>query len=159
MKGTSASELKRSAIVRVLCLSVFLVLAGSFSAFGQATTPEQTVKAFYKWYVHSLNASDKGPSKAQLRPHISARLARWMNTKEYAEWDADYFLSAQDFGSHWGDYVQVSKVALKDNVATLHVKLVEPPTKDGTGMGDRELDLKLVKEAGAWKIDRVNAKD
>lgn len=135
----------------LLC-TVFIV-AGAGLAFGQTATPEQTVKKFYTWYMHELNTSkSEGPSKAKLRPYISARLARWMNTKEYAEWDSDYFIDAQDWGKKWGENIAVSDVKVVGATATLRVTLTDPEL-------NRILDLKLLKEGGTWRIDRVKGKE
>jgi uncharacterized protein DUF3828 len=134
-------------------LCTVFILVGAGLAFGQAGTPEQAAKTFYKWYMHELNVpGSEGPSKAKLRPFISVRLAKWMNTKEYAEWDADYFIDAQDWGKKWGDNIAVSNVKVVGATATLRVTLTDPEL-------NRTLDLKLLKEGGKWKIDRVKGKE
>lgn len=157
---SSASKTKRRATSVAVCLTVFLVLFGAFTAFGQTATPEQTARSFYKWYVHELNANRNPPDeRAKFGQFVSARLAKWVRkTIASGEYDADYFVAAQDFGHDWGDNVRVSRVAVSGGSATLHVKLVQPKTKD-TPAWDRDLDLKLLKEGGAWKIDRVTAKN
>jgi len=152
MKLSSVRKAAFRGIWSALLCTVFIV-AGAGLALGQAATPEQTVKTFYKWYVHKLNASDaKEPTKAQLRPYISARLAKWMTTKEYAEWDADYFIDAQDWGKKWEDNIAVSGVNVSGNSATLRVTLTDPEL-------NQTLDVKLLKEGGSWKIDRVKGKE
>jgi len=91
--------------------------------------------------------------KAKMRTFISARLAKWIRSKAYEEYDADYFIDAQDYGEGWENNIQISKVVVKGNTASLRVTLV-----DKGPMGNKILDLKLLKESGAWKIDRVAGK-
>ena len=139
----------------LLLISVLIMLAG-FS-FGQANRgPADTSKTFYKWYLHELNA-ERNPTdnKAKMRTFISSRLARWITSKAYREYDADYFINAQDFGTGWENNIEISKVVITGNAATLRVTLVDG--KDGP-MGSQILDLKLLKESGAWKIDRITGK-
>jgi hypothetical protein len=137
----------------LLLTSVLIMLAG-FS-FGQANRgPADTSKAFYKWYLHELNAQhNPSDNKAKMRTFISSRLARWITSKAYREYDADYFINAQDFGEGWENNIEISKVVITGNAATLRVTLV-----DKGSMGNQVLDLKLLKESGAWKIDRITGK-
>ena len=137
----------------LLLFFLFTGLVGS--AFAQANTgPGDTSKTFYKWYLHELNAQhNPEQNKAKMRTFISARLVRWVNSKAYSDYGADYFIDAQDFGEGWENNIQVSKVVVTGNTATLRVTLV-----DTGSMGNKILDLKLLKEAGAWKIDRITGK-
>ena len=137
----------------LLLIFLFAVLAGS--AFAQAnSSPAETSKSFYKWYLHELKA-ERSPAdeKAKIRTFISARLYKWIGSKAYREYDADYFIDAQDFGEGWENNIQTSKVVVTGNTATLRVTLL-----DKGSMGNQILDLKLLKEGGAWKIDRVAGK-
>ena len=139
----------------LLLFFLFTGLVGS--AFAQANTgPGDTSKTFYKWYLHELNAQhNPEQNKAKMRTFISARLVRWVNSKAYSDYGADYFIDAQDFGESWENNIQVSKLVVTGNVATLRVTLLDG--KNGP-MGSKILDLKLLKEAGAWKIDRITGK-
>jgi len=138
----------------LLLFFLFTALVGSASA--QANSPADTSKSFYKWYLHELNA-ERSPAdeKAKIRTFISARLAKWIGSKAYAEYDADYFIDAQDYGQGWENNINISKVVVTGNTATLRVTLADG--KDGP-MGTQILDLKLLKEGGSWKIDRVTGK-
>src|SRR5947208_1557692 len=74
-----------------------LLLLGSVMAvpaWSQASkSPEQTVKDFYRWYLHELNA-EREPRKERTKVNaiVSARLKRWFSSKAGREWDADYFI-------------------------------------------------------------------
>ena len=143
----------------MLCTLLIVFTAGF--TFAQSLKPEQTARSFYKWYVHELNA-ERNPTdeKAKLRQFVSVRLAKWVaSTIARGEYDADYFLAAQDWGRDWGDNIQISNVAVNGSSATLRVKLIQPNTGPTAGMGNRILELKLLKEGGVWKIDRVKGKD
>jgi len=142
----------------LFCTLIVLVLAGF--CFGQVGTPDQTAKTFYKWYMHELNA-ERNPTdeKAKLRQFVSARLAKWLGSKAYEDYGADYFIDAQDWGRDWENNIQISKVVVTGNSATLRIKLIQPRSGPTPEMGDKILDLKLLKEAGAWKIDRVTGKN
>src|SRR5256885_3572613 len=70
------------------------------------STPTNTVRAFYKWYVHALNKNVAEPlksDKATAQKYVTASLRRRI-AKAMASEDgigADYFLSAQDFDKNW----------------------------------------------------------
>ena len=118
-----------------------------------ADTAEQATKSFYGWYLKQViankNANDK---KEIIQKYVSKRLSRWYFSPAYEEYGADYFIDAQDLDENW--QVTTSKAVIKGNTATLKVKLAAPNAgKDGW---TQNLTVKLVKEAGAWKIDSVN---
>lgn len=137
-----------------------MALVPTGHAFGQANSgPAETSKSFYKWYLHELNA-ERNPTdnKAKMRTFISDRLARWIRSKAYEDYGADYFIDAQDFAKEWENNIQVSNVVTRAGTATLRVTLVEPKSGNAPGMGNKVLDLKLLKERGLWKIDRIKGK-
>lgn len=142
-------------------LSVALLLAVAGFSYGQANSgPAETSKAFYKWYLHEMNA-ERNPTddKAKMRTFISDRLARWSNSKAYQDYGADYFIDAQDFGEGWEHNIGISKVVVLGSSATLRVTLVQPHSGNTPDFGNKILDLKLLKERGAWKIDRITGKN
>ena len=148
--------------VRVFSLLLVLlasVLAmGSFSPASADTQQaiSQKVKKFYGWYVARLS-KDKSPmdNRAMIRNHSSRRLWKWLNSKAYGEYGADYFLAAQDFGRDWGTNLKISNFKTKGKVVTLTLRLGRTKPEQ-TEIGPHTIKLKLVKESGAWKIDRVN---
>ena len=75
------------------------------------------------------------------------------NKKAYDnnEFDADYFISAQDFDEKWATNMKISNVKIKGNKATANVVL------DGKGSFDSKLKLKLIKEKSVWKIDVIES--
>jgi hypothetical protein len=138
-----------------MLITVFTVMSvpGLARASG---TPEQTVKEFYRWYMHELNANrDPRKQKTKINSTVSARLRKWFLTKEYKEWDADYFIDAQDFDPKWENGVSTSKAMIKGDKADVKVTLAAPG-RNTSGMGPQTLKIKMIKEGGSWKIDRVN---
>jgi hypothetical protein len=139
-------------------LACFL-FAGSVLA--QASeTPEQAARDYYRWYIQSLNA-EKYPiqrQKSALLKKVSARLGKWIYSPAYREYGADYFLDAQDWDENWIDGISTSKATVSGNAASLRVTLVDPK-KRAPGYGRRVLTVKMVKEGGAWKLDRVTGQN
>jgi hypothetical protein len=146
---------------RTIFLAGILALLTLLPAFaiGQTAAPEATAKAFYKWYVHELNA-EKNPidQKAKLRQYVSQRLYRWVGSKAYEEYGADYFIDAQDYAHDWEKNIDISAVSIKGTTASLRVTLRQPANGEMQAW-NRILDLKLLKEGGAWKIDRIKGKN
>ena len=132
----------------------FIGIVGANSAKA-AGTPEQTTKIFYEWYLKELKREGGNPidNKAMLAKYASKRLVKQINAwRDAEEYDADYFIDAQDFEDKWR--VTVSKSVVKGNTATLKVTLAAPKAKATDWK--QNLSLKLIKKNGAWKIDKVS---
>jgi hypothetical protein len=137
-------------VALLLLISLFCCL----SAVAQTvnSTPEATIKGFYSWYVKEIS-KNKFPlteQPAKMKTFITARCYN-ENKKTYDknEFDADYFIAAQDFDEKWATNIKVSNVKIVGNKATANVLL------DGKGSFDNKLKLKLVKEKSSWKIDTI----
>jgi hypothetical protein len=136
--------------------TVLLVVVVCFSALqAQTQTPAAAAQGFYRWYVGELNASrfpiDK--NRPEMRRRVSARLARWLFSPAYREYGADYFLDAQDYDEAWASSVTAAPGKTTGNTATVTV------TMPKTDVFDRKVvTVSLVKEAGAWKIDKVKGR-
>lgn len=142
---------------KTIWLGLILTLFLCGNAFGQTETPEQTAKDFYKWYLTELN-NERYPinrQKSEILKRVSKRLGRWLYSPAYEEFGADYFLDAQDWDENWAKGITTSKAIIKGNNATVKVSLTAPKGMN-KGFGARSLNVKLVKEGGTWKIDRVN---
>ena len=136
---------------------LLIVLFFHADVFSQTSSPEQTAKDFYKWYLTELNA-ERHPiqqNKRLMLQKISARLGKWLYSKAYEEYGADYILDAQDYERTWVSGISAAPAATKGNVS--NVKLTFTP-KRGTysGFGVRTMPIRLVREGGVWKIDMVN---
>jgi len=146
----------KTTIRRIALASAFACLIFTSASYAQsASAPEKAAKDFYKWYLHELNA-DRFPisnQKPQMLKMISRRLGKWIYSKAYEEYGADYFIDAQDWDENWENGIKTSKAAVKGNTATLKVNFISKQE----GFGNYALNVKLVKETGVWKIDRVSS--
>jgi hypothetical protein len=139
----------------------FLLVLGSanLTSAQASQTPEQVAAEFYKWYLSELNR-DRDPrtqAKQKVLKYLSRRAGKWLYSIPPGEYGADYFIDAQDFDEEWAETVSVSKATIKGNTASLTVTL--GVYKDGRkyqGIGKHVLRLKMVREGGLWKIDRIN---
>jgi uncharacterized protein DUF3828 len=136
-----------------LVLAGLVILPASVRAQG---SPEDTLRNFYKWYLHELNA-DRSPrwTSAKVTSVSSARLRSWFRSKAGREWDADYFIDAQDFDKDWETNIAVSKAVISGSRADVAVTL-GPKNPAPNAVGQQVLKIKMVKETGGWKIDHVN---
>lgn len=143
--------------MRLLLPASLLFFALHISAAAQVKSPDAVAKDFYKWYLTELNAERDPISqhKARMRSFISARLSRWVYSPAYSEYGADYFIDAQDWEQSWVNGISTTRPVIKGAIATVRVQF--DPAKGATsGFGRRILPVKLVKEGGVWKIDRIN---
>lgn len=142
---------------KTIWLSLILTLFLCGNAFAQTETPEQTAKDFYKWYLTELN-NERYPinrQKSEMLKKVSKRLGRWLYSPAYEEFGADYFLDAQNWDENWVNGVTTSKATIRGNIATVKVSLAAPK-RTHTNYDTHNLTVKLVKEDGTWKIDRIN---
>jgi hypothetical protein len=118
-------------------------------------SPEAVVRAFYKWYVHSLNhkIDPYQRQRATLRKYVTRRFLQQIADiiKKEGYLDADYFLAAQDWDAEWEKNVDVSGTQITGDTATTSVTLT------GRESFIDKLKVKLKHEAGVWKIDQVDA--
>lgn len=138
--------------MKKIALSFLVVLFFSLAISAQTANknPEITIKNFYYWYVKEI-AKNKFPlaeQPAKMKQFVTVRCYN-ENKKAYDnnEFDADYFIGAQDFDEKWARFVKISKVKINGSKATANVVL--------SGSFDSKLKLKLVKEKSVWKIDVI----
>lgn len=138
--------------MKKIALSFLIVIICGLAAAAQST-PETTIKNFYSWYVREIskNKFPLAEQPAKMKQFITTRCYN-ENKKAYDnnEFDADYFISAQDFDEKWATNVKISNVKINGNKASANVVL------DGKGSFDSKLKLKLVKEKNVWKIDVID---
>jgi ABC-type transporter MlaC component len=117
------------------------------------TPPERVVRDFYQWYVQALvqNRDPFTQDRAQLKRYVSERLLREIDhaRKGPDGLDGDPFVDAQDFDKDWAKNISVSAPVINGKRATTVVEL------SGKEMGTRKLQVTLVQENGAWKVDKV----
>jgi len=111
------------------------------------TAPDKVIKEFYAWYIRAIDAGTDPFKKGRqtLQKYVTARL---IELAEHSDADYDTFLYSQDWDIAWADTAAISDLRIKALTATAIV------TFDGNLKYPR-LALTLLKQAGAWKIDRV----
>jgi hypothetical protein len=120
------------------------------------TSPEATLTAFYKWYLRQLRLEHyPRPTTARVNAAISTRLRKWFKSGEGREWDADYFIDAQDWDPKWETHINVTKAVTNGNNADVRV-ILGPRVKAVNSMSPHTLRIKMVKEKDGWKIDHIN---
>src|SRR5258708_39498561 len=92
------------------------------------SSPGNTVRAFYKWYVHALNRNIAEPLKsdrASARKYVTASLLRRIEKAMAKEdgLDADYFLSAQDWDKDWENNIVIGKASTTGATSIVNVVL------------------------------------
>lgn len=141
--------------IKIIGFALFLFfIAGVSANYAQtANTPEQSAKSFYQWYIKEL-ASESSPirQKKAVLKSVSRKLGSFIYSSSYEEYGADYIIDAQDFDETWR--VSTTKAVVRGNTATLKVLLKSNRSRNEDF--SRSLALKMVKENGEWKIDRVN---
>ena len=121
-----------------------------------AKTPEETIRAFYHWYMSALIAG-KSPFQSKdskLKQFVTERFLNEIDKtyKENNGLGADPFIQAQDFDNGWKSNIIVTKLKTTGSTATAKVEL------KGKGLS-RKLSVSLVREQDTWKLDQVTPID
>ncbi len=129
--------------------SILLIIFFGFSAVSNASaqsSPEAVIKAFYNWHIRSVSQNaGKKKGKATLRKYVTTSLIQKIPKFE-SEMEADYFIQSQEWNDDWEDKFTVSKPTVNGTNATSIVTFPD---------GYPRVKVTLKKEAGAWKIDKV----
>ena len=137
--------------IALSALVVLLVISTAFTNPPSPASPEDTVRQFYAWYLHSLNKQVPNPLKNRtvslkyLTPEFLRRVPRLVK-----ETDADAIICAQDFDAEWEKNVKVDEATIKGSRATTFVQL------HGTQMDSVKLKITLKKTTAGWRIDAVD---
>ena len=147
--------------MKLLVSLVTLVVALGISSVAQATepvaaNPSEAIRNFYHWYVGELIANrDPLANRSQLKRFVTERLVKEIDRMKKGPdgLDGDYFVDAQDFDDLWAKNITVSDVKISGAKATAEVLLAGKPDMR------RRLQLSLVNDAGAWKVDKVKGRE
>jgi hypothetical protein len=115
--------------------------------------PADAVRSFYSWYVHEVQ-SGAGPLKKereQMRKFVTDRLLNRIDKmpKGPGGLDGDFFLDAQEVDPEWGKNIAVGNSYIGKTMSKLSVILT------GRKLGDRQFEVKVLFQEGAWKIDEI----
>jgi len=142
-------------IVALVSVAVALAMAHAPAA-ETATTPEDCIRNFYRWYVTNLVANrDPMKQRKEIRQYATERLLREIGKMKTGPdgLDGDYFTDAQDFDPLWAKNISISDVRTQGDKSSARVLL------NGQKGMQKKLLVHLVKEAGAWKVDKVKGLD
>jgi hypothetical protein len=120
------------------------------------TTPEESIRSFYSWYVTALVANrDPVKQRPEMKRFATDRLLKEIDKMKKGPegLNGDYFLDAQDFDEQWAKNISVSNMKIEGSKATAHVLL------DGPEGMRKKLVVQLVNDAGTWKIDKVQGRN
>jgi len=143
-------------------MAVFLIVTAALLTTGQvraaesAARPEDCIRNFYRWYVTNLVANrDPMKQRQEIRRYATERLLKEIDkmVKGPDGLDGDYFVDAQDFDPLWAKNISISEVKTLGEKSTAHVLL------NGSKDMKKKLVVHLVKDAGTWKVDKVQGRD
>jgi ABC-type transporter MlaC component len=142
---------------RIALLLSLIVLALQVARSAEINaTPQDCIRNFYHWYVTNLVANrDPMKQRKEIRQYATERLL-----KEVAKMktgpdglDGDYFTDAQDFDPLWAKNISIADVQTHGDKSSAQVLL------NGSKGMQKKLAVHLVKEAGTWKVDKVQGRD
>lgn len=135
--------------ITIALLLVLLLLSNSLARPTVVqTSPEDTVRRFYAWYLHRLSLNDANPLKNRtealkyLTPGFLQRVPRLTR-----EMDADVIICAQDWDREWEKNIQVDAATVNGAQANTLVQL------KGTEAGSVKVKVSLKKTTAGWRID------
>jgi hypothetical protein len=143
-------------IVPLILLATALFTGQARAAERAASTPEDCLRNFYRWYVTNLVANrDPMKQRAEILRYATERLLKDIDKIEKGPngLDGDYFVDAQDFDPLWAKNISISDVKIQGDKSTAHVLL-----NGGKGMR-KKLFVRLAMESGSWKVDKVEGRD
>jgi Protein of unknown function (DUF3828) len=148
--------LQRFSKMKRACLAALIALAfiTSSRAVWPEKNPSEAVGNFYAWYVHEVANGSRPLEKEreQMRKFVTDGLLSRINKMPKGP-DGDFFLHAQQVDPEWGKNVAVSNYYVGKTISKLGVILT------GRKLGDRQFEVKVLFQEGAWKIDEVKFSD
>jgi hypothetical protein len=151
--------LQRFSKMKHVCVAALIVITSitPSQAIGPAKNPAEAVRNFYAWYVHEVVNGSRPLEKEreQMRKFVTDRLLNRIDKmpKGPNGLDGDFFLNAQEVDPEWGKNVAVGNNFVGKTMSRLSVVLT------GRELGDRQFEVKMLFQEGAWKIDEVKFSD
>ena len=124
-------------------------------------SPEDTIREFYRWYVKALVAeANPLDQKAKMKQFATARLRNEIERLSTVDSDMDGgglsydpIILGQDFDKDWATNITVREVKVKGDSAEATVEL------RGREIAYHKLNIALLREDGAWKVDKIDSAD
>src|SRR5437588_11990602 len=137
------------------------LVAFTFIASTRAIWPEknpaEAVRNFYAWYVHESVSGGRPLEKKreEMRKFVTEGLRSRVNKMPTGSGglDGDFFRNAREIDPEWGENSAVSNYYVGRTMSKLGVI----PTS--RKLGDRQFEVKVLFQEGAWKIDEVKFGD
>jgi hypothetical protein len=115
--------------------------------------PAVAVRNFYRWYVGEVASGTRPLEKERelMRKFVTDRLLNRIDKmpKGPDGLDGDFFLNGQEIDPEWGKNIAVGNTYIGKTTSKLSVILT------GRKVGDRQFEVKMLFQQGAWKIDEV----
>ncbi|PYI75394.1 MAG: hypothetical protein DMF04_10430 [Verrucomicrobia bacterium] len=142
---------------QLFAVILVVIIAASGSAASPEKNPAQAIRNFYSWYVAEIVSGNRPLQKQRdlMRKFVTERLLTSIDKmpKGPGALDGDYFLNAQEIDPDWGKNIAVGNNYIGKTMSRLSVIL------SGRKLGDREFDVRVVFQEGAWKIDEIKFTD
>jgi hypothetical protein len=150
--------LPRFSKIKYVCVVLIVLMAISSSlAVWPEKNPAEAVRNFYAWYVHEVMNGGRPLEKEreQMRTFVTERLLSRIDKmpKGPGRLDGDFFLNAREVDPEWGKNVAVGNNYVGKTMSRLSVILT------GRKLGDRQFEVKVLFQDGAWKIDELKYSD
>lgn len=141
-------------LVRLIAAVVFAFSAVStaYCATESTVSPEETVRAFYRWFIEHNNDQTYPLREPDIYRYVAKETVYLLNDdyrRGYLPGDVDYFLKVQDFyEKDWLAHIDMHPTVM------MHDAAVVPLTFGSTEKVDVLVFLK--KRDGRWKIVKVD---
>jgi hypothetical protein len=126
------------------------ITAMSASAVWPEKNPAQAIRNFYNWYVGELVSGNRPLQKEPdlMRKFVTEGLLNRIEKTPVGR-DGDYFLNAREIDPGWGKNIAVGNNYIGKTMSRLSIILT------GRKLGNRQLEVKVLFQEGAWKIDEI----
>ena len=140
--------------MKQLFIAVLVAITATLApAIWPEKNPAVAVRSFYSWYVSEVASGARPLEKERelMRKFVTDRLLNQIDKmpKGPGGLDGDFFLNAQEIDPEWGKNIAVGNTYIGKTTSKLSVILT------GRKVGDRQFEVKMLFQEGAWKIDEV----
>lgn len=143
--------------VPILAFVLLSLFTNTTHAATDVDVVQAQVKGFYHWYLHTLNQNlNSEPRKSPtIHRYITQRFLDAITkeekklNREGEGLDHDPFIMAQDWDKAWENNIRIKDMDPEGKKWRVQVEL------SGKDMNSHRLNLVLITEDGAWKIDRI----
>jgi Protein of unknown function (DUF3828) len=140
-------------ISKSLIAAICGTLTLSFPSCARGPDPADTIRNLYGWYVRELKVGvdPLHERRTELKQFVTESLLTSIDNLRTGagSLDGDSLLQAQQFDQDWASKIAIDKLETRGRTATARVILT------GRLLGERRLNVSLIKEEGRWKVDDV----